>query len=193
MTTKRPIEPLTRDEFHRLLDATGLGTTTGARDRALLALLGGAALRLAEALALEPRDIDFRRGTINVRRGKGAKQRQVALGATMLGVVRQWLDVRPPGAGPLLCAFSAGREGRPLTQQQASRTLRRLADRASIEKRVHPHGLRHSCTAWLAEAGTPIHVVRDALGHTNLATTNRYLSVVAPEQVRGAFQGLDLG
>jgi site-specific recombinase XerD len=63
--------------------------------------------------------------------------------------------------------------------------LKRKAARAGIEKRVHPHGLRHTHAAELVREGVPMNVIRDQLGHTSLATTDRYLRNVAPADVIG--------
>ena len=53
--------------------------------------------------------------------------------------------------------------------------LHRLARRAEIEKRVHPHGLRHSHACHLLRKGVPLPAIQRQLGHVNLATTNEYL------------------
>src|SRR5262245_15486604 len=147
---RRPIEPLTKGEFHALLDAALVrGTLGGRRDAALLALLGGAGLRLQEALSLHVRDLDAKTCQINVRRGKGAKQRKVSCAPSLFPLVRDWLHEREKLSlrhGPLICGFSKDALGKPLVQQQVHRTLKELAKRADIEKRVHPHGLRHSLT-----------------------------------------------
>ena len=190
---KRAIEPLTIQEFHGLIDAARW-TTGGARDRALLALLGGSGLRLNEALSLEVRDVDDR-GRINVRKGKGAKQRQVAVPGSMFVHVSAWLRVRADlgiGAGYLLCGYSKGSLCKPMRQPHIARTLKRLAKRSGLDKRVHPHGLRHSFTKWLAESGAPIHSIKNALGHSSLATTDLYLSIISPQDVFDAIEKLDL-
>jgi integrase len=61
--------------------------------------------------------------------------------------------------------------------------LPRLAARAGIEKRVHPHGLRHTHAAELAREGTPLNLVQAQLGHSSLATTDGYLRHIAPEEL----------
>lgn len=55
--------------------------------------------------------------------------------------------------------------------------------RAGVERRVHAHGLRHTHAAELAREGVAVNVIRDALGHTSLAVTDRYLRDVAPQHV----------
>lgn len=62
--------------------------------------------------------------------------------------------------------------------------LKRLAARADVDPRnVHPHALRHAFAAGLAREGTPMNIIRDALGHSSLAVTDRYLRDVAPVHV----------
>jgi integrase/recombinase XerD len=59
----------------------------------------------------------------------------------------------------------------------------RLARRAGIEKRVHPHGLRHTHAAELALEGQPMNLIQAQLGHSSLATTSRYLAHIAPAEL----------
>jgi site-specific recombinase XerD len=61
--------------------------------------------------------------------------------------------------------------------------LKRISARAGLQKRIHPHGLRHSHAAELVAEGVPMTIIRDQLGHTSLATTDRYLRNVAPADV----------
>ena len=63
--------------------------------------------------------------------------------------------------------------------------LQRLAAKAGIEKRVHPHGLRHAHAAELAE-GTSVRLIQQQLGHASLAITDRYLRSIAPEEAIAA-------
>ena len=64
----------------------------------------------------------------------------------------------------------------------------RLARRAGIEKRVHPHGLRHTHAAELAFEGLPMNAIQAQLGHASLATTSRYLAHIAPAELVKAMQ-----
>jgi site-specific recombinase XerD len=61
--------------------------------------------------------------------------------------------------------------------------LHRIGHKAGIDKRVHPHGLRHSHAAELAAEGVPVNVIQAQLGHSHLATTDVYLRHVAPAAV----------
>ena len=68
--------------------------------------------------------------------------------------------------------------------------LKELAVKAGIEKRVHPHGLRHTYASWLAEQGTPVHHIRRMLGHGSIAITERYLDHLNPADVLAAMRAV---
>jgi site-specific recombinase XerD len=97
-------------------------------------------------------------------------------------VLERWLDRRRAlaigGRAPLFCTLA----GRALKPSYARMLLPRLAAKAGIEKRVHPHGLRHT-HAELAAEGMPLNLVQAQLGHSSLATTDRYLRHIAPAQL----------
>ena len=142
----------------------------------MVVVLWRAGLRAAELVALRPKDLDPHTGTIRVLRGKGDRSRTVALDPEALAVVGLWAQTREGLAvkrsSPLFCTL----RGRPLQTSYLRQMLPRLAARAGIAKRVHPHALRHTFTVELAREGTPIHVVQAALGHANVATTSRYIA-----------------
>jgi site-specific recombinase XerD len=167
-----PVEILERREVEALL--AGCGTSpTGRRDRAVLTLLWRSGLRISEALALRPADVNLSAGTVRVLRGKGGRARTVALDALARSALEAWLAVRPAGRGPLFCPASKPEQA--LKSNHVRNRLRRLAARAGIEKRVHPHGLRHTYAVELDEEGFPLRDIRDLLGHANASTTDAYL------------------
>ena len=176
-----PAEPLTAAEVQALLAAFN-GGATGTRNRALVTMLYRAGLRISEALALRPSDVDLAAGTVRVLHGKGDKARTAWLDPDAGAHVARWLDARRKLGlrnGQLLC----GLRGQPWTPQAAREVLYRAARKAGMEKRVHPHGLRHSHAAELALEGVPTPVIQQQLGHANLAVTDRYLRGIAPAQV----------
>ncbi len=182
---KYPAEPLTKEEVNRLLAATGRGPG-GLRNRALLVVLYRSGLRISEALALYPKDFDAAAGSISVLEGKRRKHRIVGIDRQAAAVVEQWLAERAAlglnGRHPLFCTITrdGGEEGRPLGAAYCRDLCKRLGRKAGIEKRVHPHGLRHTHAFELANEGVPMHVIQDQLGHDDLSTTGRYLRHVAP-------------
>jgi integrase/recombinase XerD len=70
--------------------------------------------------------------------------------------------------------------------------LRRLAAKAGVDKRCHPHGLRHTFAVELEEAGTPVTVISKLLGHSSIAVTARYLDHLTNGQAVDALQGVKL-
>ena len=170
-----PVETLTSQEMQALLQACSHRAPTGIRNRALLALLWRSGLRISEALALYPRDLDPQQGSVRVRRGKGGKARLVGLDPQAFAMVQRWLDQRHglglTGRAPVFCTLA----GKPLQTSYIRMLLPRLARRAGIDKRVHAHGLRHTHAAELAAERVPINQIQQQLGHASLATTSRYL------------------
>ena len=180
---KAPPEPLSPDEARALIKAASRRAPTGIRNRALMVVLYRGGLRIGEALALKPKDLDIDQGTVRVLRGKRKKSRLVGLDIGALEVVQRWLDRRRilgfKGKHPLFCTL----RGDPVNARYVRAMLRRMAERAGIEKRVHPHGLRHTHAFELANEGTPLHVIQHQLGHGSLATTDRYIRHLAPRDV----------
>lgn len=169
---KYPVEILERREIETLL--AGCGTSpTGRRDRAVLTLLWRSGLRISEALALRPADVNLSRGTVRVLKGKNGTARTVALDALARSALEAWLGLRPAGRGLLFCPVA--KPGQPLQANHIRNRLRRLAGVAGIERRVHPHGLRHAYAVELDAEGFPLRDIRDLLGHANASTTDAYL------------------
>jgi integrase/recombinase XerC len=113
---------------------------------------------------------------LTVRRGKGGKRRTVGLDAGTVALLEAWLARRQKlgikRSARVLCTL----QGLPLHDSYVRHAFRRLARKAEISKRVHPHGLRHAFTVELAKEGANIAVIRDVLGHSNISTTNTYLT-----------------
>lgn len=180
-----PPEPLTPTEVLALLAACGRGAC-GKRDRALIVVLWRAGLRISEALALMPKDLDVAGGRLAVLHGKGDRSRVVAIDAMSCAVISEWLDERRRlglgGRHPVFCVVSEPTRGRPMHAAYARNKLKELGARAGIEKRVHPHGLRHTHAFELAGEGVDLRYIRAQLGHTNLAVTARYVEHLNPSE-----------
>lgn len=181
MGKKLPPEPLTAEEVQALITACSPRCSTGLRNRALIALLHQSGLRISEALALRPHDVDLDQQELLVRIGKGQRSRRVAVGADALLRLSQWLAARDKlniGAKqPLFCTL----QGAPIKTAYVRALLPRLAAKANIAKRVHAHGLRHTHAVALIRAGQPVDVIRGQLGHSSLATTARYADHLCPD------------
>ena len=186
---QKAIEPLTPSEVEALMQAANRRAPTGIRNRALVAVLYYAGLRVSEALALLPKDLELDSGAIRVRHGKGGRQRTVGLNAAAQAHLERWLDVRRERGlrGPVFCTLRAG----PLSDRYVREFLTRYAAKAGIDKRVHPHGLRHSHAAHLAAQHVPVNLIQKQLGHASLATTGVYLDSIAPAEVVAAVRDLE--
>ena len=177
---KLPIELLNRDEVDRLMKTCSRRSPSGVRDRALIAVLAGAGLRIAdEALGLRYRHVDAERGALTVASGKGGKRRVVGIDDGSFAVLQDWLEYRErlvgTRAGPIFCVITNGSRGLPLDPANVRQMLARRRTKAGIEKRVHAHGFRHYHAADLAACRLPINVIQAELGHSNAATTSRWL------------------
>jgi integrase/recombinase XerC len=174
------------DELRSLLDESGSGGPDGARDlrdTALLELLYGSGLRVAEAAALDVDDLDLAQRRVRVW-GKGSKQRLVPLSEPAAEALRRWLaDGRrelATEASPAAAVFLNHR-GRRMTPRDARRVLDRRAAAPT-----HPHALRHTFATHLLDGGADLRVVQELLGHADLATTQRYTHV-SKERLRSVF------
>lgn len=155
-----------------------------ARDVAVVELLYGSGLRVAELCSLRPGDLDLERRRVVVW-GKGSKQRQVPLSPPAVDAIGHWLaEGRPALVGPTSPddAVFLNRRGNRLTP----RDVRRILDRRSATP-VHPHALRHTFATHLLDGGADLRAVQELLGHADLATTQLYTHV-SKERLKSVFQ-----
>jgi len=186
MPAKRHIDILSPAEVHKLIDQCSTRAPTGVRDAALIAVLYRAGLRIGEALALAARDLNAERGTVRVHNGKGCKPRTVGLDAAAFGLIERWQRAKnelglDPRTTPLFCTLRGGCIASPAN---VCDMLKRRARKAKIDKRVHPHGLRHThAMELIADESIPLHALQKQLGHSSLATTSVYVNHLGAEEV----------
>ena len=183
-------------ELERLLDppTAGAGADGAAeaersprdvRDDAVLELLYGSGIRVAELCGLDVDDLDLDRGVVTVT-GKGSKERQVLAHERSVAALRAWL------AGPRSAmAPAAGHTGALFTNARGNRLgprdVRRILDRRSPVP-THPHALRHTFATHLLDGGADLRVVQELLGHASLQTTQVYTHV-SKERMRSVYSG----
>lgn len=174
---------LSGDELRRLFDVAAHEP----RHQALLMTLYGAGLRISEAFALKPQDIDSKRMLIHIRSGKGDKERLAKLSEQLLAVLRgYWRQERPRH----WLFPQAGDPSRPMDGGGGCRIVQRFARLAGITRPVSPHTLRHSYATHLLDAGTDLRTIQVLLGHRNIKTTAIYLHV-SQAKIHAAASPLD--
>jgi site-specific recombinase XerD len=175
-----PAEPLVLADVEALRAACSRRAPTGIRNRALLAVLFRSGLRISETLALYSKDLDAAGGSLRVLHGKGDKARTAPLPSDAAEAVDRWMDCRKrlrlTGRHPLFCTL----QGEPLWDSYVRTLCKRLAVKAGVEKRVHPHGFRHGWALGQVQAGTSLNTIQQLLGHRSLHTTSVYLQHIAP-------------
>jgi len=167
---------LTKSEIAALMGVcTDDPTAKGKRDGALVAILRGAGLRRAEVVKLTVGDLNVQTGALQVRQGKGGKDRTVYLPAQAISYVEDWLEVRGRQPGALLCPVRKGGEIliKHLTPQSVLWIVQQRAKEAGV-KAFSPHDLRRTFCSDLLDAGTDIVTVQKLAGHASPTTTARY-------------------
>lgn len=162
-----------------------------ARDAALVELLYGGGLRLAEVTGLDVVASASARGWLDVQAGeahvlgKGSKRRIVPVGSQAVAAVQRWLAVRDQGlprraqtagAGPaeVQAALFIGRNGTRLSAQSVWKRLQSRSLQAGLAAPVHPHMLRHSFASHVLQSSSDLRGVQELLGHANISTTQIY-------------------
>ncbi|NLF04419.1 MAG: tyrosine recombinase XerC [Actinomycetales bacterium] len=157
------------------------------RDWAALELLYATGVRVGELVGADLGDVDLDANTLRVL-GKGGRERVVPFGIPAARAVRSWIERgRPELAGPTSAsALFLGRRGNRVDVRQVREVAYRVARMAGVEE-LSPHALRHSAATHLLEGGSDLRTVQEVLGHSSLATTQRYTHVTA-ERLRSSYQ-----
>ena len=133
-------------------------------------------------------DLDERRGSLLVRRGKGGRRREIGMDAWGWEQLRPWLAVRAElPIGPLFC--DGPTRGRRWSGSSVRFELHRLATKAGVRRRFAPHQLRHAHAVELAHEGVALNIIERQLGHANLGTTSIYLQGIDSEEIIATVHG----
>ena len=161
---------LSPEEVTRLID--------GARNlyhRTLLMTLYSTAVRRSELCRLKVSDIDSQRMMIRITQGKGSRDREVPLSPTLLEALRVYWRWMKPKTYLFPGTVHQWRADVPITPNIVWLACRQAAEAAGIDKRIHPHSLRHSCATHLLDAGADLRTIQVLLGHSRLEHTLIYL------------------
>ena len=165
-------------QVDELLDFPDAREALGARDRAMLALMYGAGLRVSELTSLTTGQLKLEQGVVLVQ-GKGDKQRVVPIGDYAHDCLRHYLiEHRRSLLGKrtsehvFVSKFSTS-----LSRQAVWKRIKVLCVQSGVQHSISPHSLRHSFATHLVENGADLRSVQVMLGHANISTTEIYTAV----------------
>lgn len=178
-----PIEVLTRSEVISLMEAVAGNDRTRLRNLAVITSMYRAGLRINESKHLRSKDLDPEHGLIRVLFAKGQTSRTVGIDDAGMEVLLRWekvrLDMDVDLDAPLFCSST----GRLLSHGYIRQMLYAAGGKARIQKRVHPHGLRHAHAFEMVMEGIPLPIVQRQLGRVWMSSTANYVDHVAPMEV----------
>ena len=189
---KRLPDVLSQAQVEQLIAQAAIGTSAvlALRDTALIELLYGAGLRIAEVVAINLSDLQLGRGEVKVT-GKGDKQRVALFGSPCRRALETYLSAGRPSLAALApapdSALFLNRNGGPLGERGARARLDDIARLAGLPEAFHPHTLRHSFATHLLDGGADLRVVQELLGHESLGTTQVYTHV-STTRLRGLYK-----
>jgi integrase/recombinase XerD len=163
--------------IQELLSSISENDALSLRDRAIVEFLYGTGCRVSEMLRVRLADIDFDEDVIRVT-GKGEKQRLVPIGSCLRTALREYLEVAKTAHFSTATAVFLNFRGQPLSRHGVNEMLKRRARQGGLPLTgLHAHSFRHSCATHMIAHGADIRVVQELLGHSSIATTQRYTSV----------------
>jgi integrase/recombinase XerD len=170
---------LTAAEADQVLNQANVHDPLGVRDRAILEVFYSTGMRRMEIVNLKFFDVDFDRGTIMIRQGKGKKDRVIPVGERALKWIEKYqLEVRPtlvrmPDDGTLFLTA----EGEYFCRDRVTSMVGDYVEKANIGKNGACHMFRHTCATLMLEGGADIRFIQQMLGHAALSTTDIYTQV----------------
>jgi integrase/recombinase XerD len=175
---------LSKEEVQKLLNASH-----NLKHKAIMWIIYSAGLRVGEAVHMQVKDIDSKRMVINIRGGKGAKDRQVGLSLRLLELLRQYYKEYKPKT-----YLFEGPDKGPYSSKSVQVIFQRLRIKVGIRKTATVHTLRHSFATHLLEAGTDLRYIQELLGHKNSKTTQIYthVSINQLKSIQSPLDSLDL-
>ena len=175
-----PREILSVSEVEQILIQPDLSTAQGLRDRAVLEIFYCCGIRRREVMNLDIYDIDFSRGLLMIREGKGRKDRVVPLAERCMSWIQKYLEE----ARPQLCMypeeqalFQCMKSGHRIGYDAISGLVRKALKQAGISKKGSCHLFRHTAATLMLENGADIRIIQQFLGHNSLETTQIYTRV----------------
>lgn len=175
---KRVPSFLSEAEISEFLDFPETGEPADLRDRAILEFLYATGIRVSELTGMNIGDMNIPDRCVRIR-GKGRKERIVPFGTRAASVMVEYLNARHllgGEEGPGEAVF-LNRGGGRLTVRSVQRMVQKYIHKTSVCRKISPHSLRHSFASHLLGRGADLRVIQELLGHSSLATTQKYTHV----------------
>ena len=174
-----PKSVLSASEAEQVMNQVNMKCPMWLRDRAILETFYSTGMRRMELIHLSLYDVDFDRGTVMIRQGKGKKDRVVPIGERALAWIQKYRnDLRPSlivGSDDGTLFLTA--YGEAIMPNTLSLMVRRCVDAAGLGKRGSCHIFRHTMATLMLEQGADVRYVQEMLGHVCLSTTQIYTKV----------------
>jgi integrase/recombinase XerD len=176
---QRPATYLEADDVRAILAKPDRRTASGWRDYTLLLFLYNTGARVSEAADVRCADLQLSAPRQVRLRGKGKKERELPMWRETASALHRLIGTKAIGVGQHVFV---NRLGEPLTRDGIAYILQKYVMAAAPERpsiarlRITPHVMRHSCAVAMLQSGSDPTVIRDYLGHSSVATTNRYIT-----------------
>lgn len=171
-------EVLTVEEVDKILSQPDVNNTLGLRDKTILELMYACGLRVSEVITVKTSDILFNDELVRVI-GKGSKERIVPAASSALDWIKIYISrsrsmlAKPFSEDYLFLNW----RGRKLSRMAIWDIINKYSKMSKIEKKIHPHILRHSFATHLLEGGADLRSIQEMLGHADISTTQIYTHV----------------
>ncbi|APS40037.1 site-specific tyrosine recombinase XerD [Salegentibacter sp. T436] len=172
-------DTISTEEIDLLIATIDLSKAEGERNRAILETLYGCGLRVSELTELKISDLFFKEGFIKVT-GKGNKQRFVPVSTytqKFINIYKDEIRIHQKINKEFSDTLFLNRRGNQLTRAMIFTIIKRLAEKAGIQKKISPHTFRHSFATHLLENGADLRAIQQMLGHESITTTEVYMHV----------------
>lgn len=186
---KKPPVILSVEEVDRFLRQPSGDSPKEIRDRAMLEILYATGIRVSELIGLRVEDVNLPVGFITCR--DEHKERMIPFGKSAMDALRAYLEharetLLKGGESEWLFTNC---NGKPMSRQGFWKIVKHYGEMAGIKADITPHTLRHSFAAHLIGGGADLQAVQTMLGHSDLATTQMYMTYVQKDPLRNAYAG----
>lgn len=175
---KKIPEVLSIEEVDKMISSIDTTDYIGKRNKAILEVLYGSALRVSELTDLKISNIHMNAKYIQVI-GKGNKERIVPMGEEEIIALRDYIEESRPilsknkNSNVLFLNYQSN----PISRVSIFKIIKEIALKCNITKEISPHTLRHSCATHLLQNGVDLRIVQELLGHEDISTTEIYTHI----------------